>query len=76
VRVAEKIRSAGSSGTQRPGRFGGRTTVSIGVATFPHDGRVGRGLIDAADAALYDAKAEGRDRVRVAGAGRSSEAAG
>jgi diguanylate cyclase (GGDEF)-like protein len=66
--VGEKIRSAVSNISQRPGRFGGKTTVSIGVATFPEDGRVARGLVDTADAALYAAKAQGRDRVVLAGA--------
>jgi two-component system cell cycle response regulator len=65
--VAEKIRVAVSSGAQRPGRFNVRTTVSAGVATFPEDGRVARGLVDTADAALYAAKDQGRDRVVVAG---------
>jgi diguanylate cyclase (GGDEF)-like protein len=65
--VAEKIRVAVSSNPQRPGRFGARTTISIGVATFPDDGRVARGLVDTADAALYAAKAQGRDRVVQAG---------
>ena len=65
--VAEKIRVAVSSNPQRPGRFGARTTISIGVATFPEDGRVARGLVDTADAALYAAKAQGRDRVVQAG---------
>jgi diguanylate cyclase (GGDEF)-like protein len=67
VEVAEKIRVAVSSNPQRPGRFGARTTISIGVATFPEDGRVSRGLVDASDAALYAAKAQGRDRVVQAG---------
>jgi diguanylate cyclase (GGDEF)-like protein len=67
--VAEKIRVAVSSNAQRPGRFSVRTTVSAGVATFPEDGRVARGLVDTADAALYAAKAQGRDRVVVTGGG-------
>jgi len=67
VVVAEKVRQAVGSGTQRPSRFGARTTVSVGVATFPEDGRVARGLVDTADAALYQAKALGRDRVVAAG---------
>ena len=38
-------------------------TVSIGVAAFPGDGTKAREILDRADAALYVAKAEGRDRV-------------
>jgi diguanylate cyclase (GGDEF)-like protein len=76
VRVAEKLRNAVSAGTQKPGRFGGRTTVSIGVATFPDDGRVSRGLVDAADAALYEAKARGRDCVVTAGPRKEKERTG
>jgi diguanylate cyclase (GGDEF)-like protein len=70
--VAEKIREAVSRSVYRPGRFGGKLTISIGVATFPEDGRVARGLVDFADAALYAAKARGRDRVSLAGAGSQS----
>jgi diguanylate cyclase (GGDEF)-like protein len=66
--VAEKVRVA-VRGAQdaRLARFRGVTTISIGVATFPEDGRVARGLVDVADAALYAAKAGGRDLVVVAG---------
>lgn len=38
-------------------------SLSGGVATFPDDGRNGTDLIQAADAALYKAKAGGRNRV-------------
>jgi diguanylate cyclase (GGDEF)-like protein/PAS domain S-box-containing protein len=41
-------------------------TVSAGVALFPAHGASGRELIKAADAALYQAKEAGRDRVVVA----------
>jgi PleD family two-component response regulator len=41
-------------------------TVSIGVAAFPIDGGSPKELLAAADAALYRAKREGRDRVVVA----------
>ncbi|GAA4987102.1 diguanylate cyclase [Kineococcus glutinatus] len=41
-------------------------TVSAGVAVFPADGVDARGVLAAADAALYAAKAAGRNRVLVA----------
>jgi diguanylate cyclase (GGDEF)-like protein len=44
----------------------GPITVSIGVAVFPEHGANGEALLKAADAALYEAKREGRDRVSVA----------
>jgi diguanylate cyclase (GGDEF)-like protein len=42
---------------------GGRVTVSIGIASFPAHAGTPAELIAAADAALYQAKREGRDRV-------------
>jgi diguanylate cyclase (GGDEF)-like protein len=74
--VAEKLRIAVHDNAQRPGRFGDRLTVSIGVASFPEDGAMPRALVDSADTALYTAKAEGRDRVTVAGARSQTETAG
>jgi diguanylate cyclase (GGDEF)-like protein len=38
-------------------------SISIGVACYPMNGDTGEALLKAADAALYRAKAEGRDRV-------------
>ncbi|MGH2787308.1 MAG: diguanylate cyclase [Actinomycetota bacterium] len=66
--TAEKIREVIKS---KP--FGGMgdepisLTVSIGVASYPEHGDSFRGLVEAADQALYRAKQEGRDRVRTAG---------
>ncbi len=38
-------------------------TISIGVALFPTEARFKRDLLEASDAALYEAKARGRNRV-------------
>jgi len=46
---------------------GGRVTLSIGMAQFPTHGESPETVIAAADAALYQAKADGRDRVVRAG---------
>ncbi|MBS3957062.1 MAG: GGDEF domain-containing protein [Clostridiales bacterium] len=43
-----------------------RTSVSLGVATFPIHAETHTGLIDVADRALYEAKAAGKNRVEVA----------
>ncbi len=42
-------------------------TVSIGVASYPDDGRTPEAVLRAADDALYRAKHAGRNRVEVAG---------
>ena len=41
-------------------------TISVGVAAFPDHGATSEALLAAADRALYQAKAQGRDRVAVA----------
>ena len=41
----------------------GSVTVSVGVAALPAHGQSSKVLLEAADAALYRAKREGRDRV-------------
>jgi diguanylate cyclase (GGDEF)-like protein len=57
--VAERIRAQVAAAD-----FGGRRmTVSIGVAECPVHGDTPEALIASADAALYQAKGEGRDRV-------------
>jgi diguanylate cyclase (GGDEF)-like protein len=42
-------------------------TASVGVAMFPEHGVTGRDVLRAADDAMYRAKAQGRNRVLVAG---------
>ncbi len=44
----------------------GKVTISIGIAAFPAEGTSARALIDRADQALYRAKTDGRNRVRLA----------
>jgi diguanylate cyclase (GGDEF)-like protein len=46
---------------------GGRITISIGVAECPSHGDTPESLIESADAAMYEAKDRGRDRVVAAG---------
>jgi diguanylate cyclase (GGDEF)-like protein len=48
------------------GRRFRQLTISIGVATAPGNGQTRETLLEAADAALYRAKREGRDRVESA----------
>jgi diguanylate cyclase (GGDEF)-like protein/PAS domain S-box-containing protein len=50
-------------------------TISAGVAIYPNNGANAKDVIRAADAALYRAKAEGRDRVVVANGLESMAAA-
>ena len=42
----------------------GKITVSMGVASFPEDGKDSATLIQNSDQALYQAKRKGRNRVR------------
>jgi diguanylate cyclase (GGDEF)-like protein len=67
--VAERLRCAVAA-LEMPGvgpLEGGRVTVSVGVATVqPKSGATTAELIEAADRALYSAKAQGRNRVVIA----------
>jgi two-component system cell cycle response regulator len=54
---------------------GGPMTVSIGIAEYPSHGTTADAIIGQADAALYEAKRSGRDRVTCAGTRRSKKKA-
>lgn len=66
--VAERIRRgvAGLSLAGDDGQPLGRVTVSLGVASFPHEASTAHDLVAQADEALYRAKAQGRNRVVLA----------
>ena len=61
--VGERIRQAVEAVPIKAYDENVKATVSIGVATFPQDGRQLEELIDKADTALYRAKKLGRNRV-------------
>jgi diguanylate cyclase (GGDEF)-like protein/PAS domain S-box-containing protein len=64
---AENVRQAVTAlQVKYQGRFLKSTTISLGVAIFPDHGRTAEEVITAADAALYQAKQAGRDRVQIA----------
>lgn len=67
ARFAEAFRKSVETADFTGGRTqpGGRVTISGGVATFPRDARSEDGLIAAADANLYRAKQDGRNRIIV-----------
>ncbi len=65
-RVRERIEATEVAGVD--GNSPLHVTASIGVATMPADGADPRALIAAADAALYEAKRSGKNRVVAAGA--------
>jgi diguanylate cyclase (GGDEF)-like protein len=64
-RVAQRLRKA----VEAARFFAGspsevvKMTISLGIAVFPQDAQFKRDLIEAADAALYEAKRGGRNRV-------------
>jgi len=70
VVVAERMRVAVER-CEFPLAPAGTITVSMGVATYPHDAGDGMGLVRAADNALYRAKRTGRNRTEA----QSGEAA-
>ena len=64
---AERLRSQAKELTVlHQGKSVGMITISVGIAAFPLHGLSTKELIPAADAALYRAKKDGRDRVVMA----------
>lgn len=66
--LAERVRTAVaaapiSGGAKQPG---GKLTVSVGVSSFPADGRTMEEVLQAADDAVYASKQSGRNRVTAA----------
>jgi len=71
--IGAPVATAGSVGARNRERAaagdfgGGKLTVSVGVAEYPTHGDTPEELIASADAAMYQAKSGGRDRVVAAG---------
>lgn len=65
--VAERARRAVEGQTFATGRSGdvAHLTVSVGVATCPADADSAEDLVNNADAALYEAKKNGKNQVRI-----------
>ena len=70
VNRAEELRQrVAALDLEHHGRAVGTITISIGIASFPGQGENKEDLLRKADAALYRAKQDGRNRVVVAGLG-------
>jgi diguanylate cyclase (GGDEF)-like protein len=65
--VAEKLRRGIAAIRIPAGSESVRTTASIGIVGFPDDGRTADTLMAGADAAMYEAKRRGKDRIYWAG---------
>jgi two-component system, cell cycle response regulator len=63
VQIAEDLRARISRHTFKLDKKTVKPTVSAGIAVFPTGAATGKALFEAADRALYRAKARGKDRV-------------
>jgi diguanylate cyclase (GGDEF)-like protein len=61
--VAERLRRSVDSSKVKAFDEKVKVTVSVGIATFPDNGRTAAELIEVADMALYKAKRKGRNMV-------------
>jgi hypothetical protein len=61
--VAEKLRHDIAAFSIQVSDRTVRTSVSLGLVSYPDDGTTADSLMAAADAALYEAKRSGRDRI-------------
>lgn len=64
--VAERMRVAVEAQLNADHRWTQKITISIGVATYPDDGKTAEQVLSGADQALYVAKHQGRNRVVMA----------
>ena len=73
--VSERIRQtlSGMSLKDVSGETVLKPTVSQGIATYPDSATSGDDLVNKADAALYEAKAGGRDRISLTTAAAPGE---
>jgi len=76
MEVAERIRTKVASATTGDKNRKDPVTVSIGVAAFPENGATPAALISKADAALYQGKQRGRNRVVLSGVTSTEQTAG
>ena len=67
-RAGELMRVLAGMDVMHEGQLLPKLTTSIGVAVFPEHGQTPESLLLQADQALYEAKAQGRNRVMVASA--------
>lgn len=65
--AAERIRMAIMKHRFPGERATGKITASMGIATYPEDGKTIQKLIESADKALYKAKTHGRNQIWLAG---------
>jgi diguanylate cyclase (GGDEF)-like protein len=69
VRAEQICQSIRNLDVRHQGRKLDAVSLSAGVAVYPQHGKVSEEVLNVADAALYEAKRAGRDRVMLASAG-------